>query len=58
MEQEKEQKSYLPITAAAIKLGCSPEAIYRMIRLGRVKSVGRNPKMVVADEVERVLARS
>lgn len=48
----------LPITQAALVAGCSPESIYRMIRLRRIKTYGTIRMEVKIEDVERILGRN
>lgn len=48
----------LTVTEASIFLHCSPEAIYRLLRLKRIQRLSINPTKVDTNEVERLLARS
>jgi len=57
MSNDANNSPYVGITEAAIAAGCSPENIYRLVRLGRVGSEG-NPKKVRIDEVVAVLERN
>lgn len=48
----------LTITEAALIVGCSPEAIYRMVRLRRIRATQTKPIRVKIDDVVRVLGRN
>ena len=48
----------LPITEAALIVGCSPEAIYRMVRLRKIRATQTKPMRVNIDDVVRVLGRN
>lgn len=45
----------LIVTEAAVHLQCSPEAIYRLLRLKKLQSKSVNPTKVDTNEVERLL---
>jgi hypothetical protein len=48
----------LIVSEAAIFLKCSPETIYRHLRLKKIQRLSINPTKVDTNEVERLLARS
>jgi len=49
---------HLIVSEAAVFLRCSPEAIYRQLRLKRIRRLTINPTKVDTNEVERLLARN
>lgn len=55
---KKNAPKILPITPAALAVGCSPEAIYRMIRLRKLKTYGTDRMEVKIEDVERILGRN